>query len=340
MRNTLLSVWAALCLTAWAEAAPLTTLPPDGLKPVAKQAMRSAVKVLIVKSDSSPRPATMLMDDDPDAVGSGVVFRSTAAADEKDAEVLILTNNHVVAGAKKIGVRLVDRREFVAELIGTDPITEVAILRIRVPKDKAPPPMPLRKTDIEVGDWALSIGSPLNQSFSFTAGWVSAIGRRPGIGTGLEDYIQHQAPINSGNSGGPLFDIDGNLVGLNTAILGGRGNIGIAFAIPADLAVEMADRMLANDGKVWHGFVGLKIDDGPDGVVVLRTMPRPGTQQPFKQGDVITAFNGEKVTGARQCRRLVDRAKSGESVRATVSRAGQSVELQVLMDDLAKYIGD
>lgn len=315
------------------------TASADEFVEITDQALLSAVKVMITKPHARPKISNPFVTTTPgpDSIGSGVVYKTGQRKEDGKVECLILTNHHVIKGAKTITVRFRNRLEYPAEVAGTDPITEVAVIRIHVPNEKAPPSIKIRKTALRIAEKVLAIGSPLDQPFSVSQGIVSALGRRPAIGTGYEDYIQTDAAVNPGNSGGPLIDArGGNLIGLNTAILGNT-NLGIAFAIPADLAVEMAERMLSNKGRSWHGFVGLQIDDTADGVKVLKAMPRRDDQQPFKVNDILIGINGQKVTDARACRRFFDRCKPGNKVKVQINRKDKPVQLEVMIDDFEKH---
>ena len=170
----------------------------------------------------------------------------------------ILTNNHVVEDAEKITVTLLGGRELQAKLIGTDPSTEVAVIKIDANDLHA---LEMADSDtLEVGEWVLAIGNPFGLSHTVTAGIVSAKGRS-GLGLSTyEDFIQTDAAINPGNSGGPLVDLDGKVVGINTAIVGSSGNIGIGLAIPINMAKNVYDQ-LVQKGKVVRGFLGLLPQD-------------------------------------------------------------------------------
>jgi len=275
----------------------------------------------------------------PDATGSGAII---------EADGLILTNNHVVSRARKIVVRLADGREFPATLVGTDPITEVALLRIRA---TGLVPFPIGDSDaVRVGQWVIAIGSPFGQESTVTAGIISAVGRRPRI-TYFEDYLQTDAAINPGNSGGPLLDLDGNLIGINTAILSRTGGYqGIGFAIPSRLAREIAGRFLTAGGA-WHGFLGVEVvENSPDlakqfdlgtekGIVIT------GVQRGFAAdragiapGDVAQSLDGEDLAGPKDLRRRIDRIKPGETATLGIVRKGEARTVRVTIGDYARYL--
>jgi serine protease Do len=245
----------------------------------------------------------------------------------------ILTNNHVVEDAEKITVTLMDGRELQAKLIGTDPSTEVAVIKIDANDLHA---LELANSDtIEVGEWVIAIGNPFGLSHTVTAGIVSAKGRS-GLGLSTyEDFIQTDAAINPGNSGGPLVDLDGKVVGINTAIVGSSGNIGIGLAIPINMAKSIYDQ-LVQKGKVVRGFLGVTIQDiTPDlaesfklkdtkGVIIPDVSPDSAAARAgLKAGDIITAFDGQPVEKAAEFQRRVAMKKPGSEVEIIVLRDGK-----------------
>jgi S1-C subfamily serine protease len=197
------------------------------------------------------------------AAGSGVIIDGEQA--------LVITNNHVVKNAERIGVALSDRRRVEAKLVGTDPATDIALLRIAAPKLAA---LPLGDSDaLEIGDYVVAIGNPFGLGQTATMGIVSALGRT-GLGIkGYEDFIQTDAAVNPGNSGGALVDVQGKLIGINAAIVGpSGGNVGIGFAIPINMAREVADQ-LARFGEVARGQLGVAIEDHPAAMPVAMQSP-------------------------------------------------------------------
>jgi len=255
----------------------------------------------------------------------------------------ILTNNHVVEDADKIMVTLMDGRELQAKLVGTDPSTEVAVIKIDANDLHA---LELADSDtIEVGEWVIAIGNPFGLSHTVTVGIVSAKGRN-GLGLSTyEDFIQTDAAINPGNSGGPLIDLDGKVVGINTAIVGSSGNIGIGLAIPINMAKSIYDQ-LVQKGKVVRGFLGVTIQDiTPDlaesfklkdtkGVIVPDVSPDSAAAKAgLKAGDIITAFDDKPVEKAAEFQRRVAMKKPGSEVEITVLRDDKKQTLTAKLEE-------
>jgi len=251
----------------------------------------------------------------------------------------ILTNNHVVADADTIKVKLVDEREFEAKVIGTDPESEVAVIKIDA--NQLPTIELAASNTLEVGEWVLAIGNPFGLSHTVTAGIVSAKGRS-GVGlTTYEDFIQTDAAINPGNSGGPLINLDGKVVGINTAIIGANGNIGIGFAVPIDMAKAVYEDLIEG-GAVIRGFLGVIPSDLTEAMadyfglkeakgVILNevTEDSAADKAGLKQGDIIIEFDGKPVKEANKFRKQVAMLKPGTKVKAIVLRDGRKKELTI-----------
>ena len=263
-------------------------------------------------------------------LGSGVIVT-------KDG--YILTNNHVVDGADEVKVALQDGREFTAKVIGKDPKTDVAVVKVDAPDL---PFLAMADSDkIEVGDLVLAVGNPFGIGQTVTMGMVSAVGRAS-MGLDYEDFIQTDAAINPGNSGGALVDVEGRLLGINTAILSrSGGNHGIGFAIPTSLAREVMEH-LVNDGKVTRGYLGVYIQDitpalarqfnlkENQGALISEVAPRsPAEKGGLESGDVVLAFNGKPVMDSRHFKLAVARVKPGESAPIKVLRDGSAKSLKV-----------
>jgi Do/DeqQ family serine protease len=268
------------------------------------------------------------------AAGSGVII---------DAERgLVLTNNHVVKNAETIGVALSDGRRVEAKLIGTDPPTDIALLRIATRNLVA---LPLGNSDaLEIGDYVVAIGNPFGLGQTATMGIVSALGRT-GLGIeGYEDFIQTDAAVNPGNSGGALVDVEGKLIGINAAIVGASGgNVGIGFAIPVNMAREVADQ-LARFGKVARGQLGVIIADHPaampvaaqaqtpPGAMVTSISPgSPAEKAGIRSGDVIVAIDGKSIFSAAQLRTRIGLMRVGAPVEITLLRDGSPVKANAVI---------
>lgn len=258
----------------------------------------------------------------------------------------ILTNNHVVGKADKIIVRLDDGREFKAKVIGTDPSSDVALIKIKDPEKL--PFLPLGDSDaLEVGEWVMAIGNPFGLSHTVTVGVVSAKGRSSVGIANYENFIQTDAAINPGNSGGPLINMEGQVVGINTAILSRSGGyMGIGFAIPINM-VKIIKKQLLKKGEVTRGYLGVVIQDlTPDlresfhladtgGVLVADVSPdSPADKAGMKPGDVILAYNGKKVSDVGMLRNMVALTAPGTKVDITVMREGDRKELRVTIGNL------
>jgi serine protease Do len=264
------------------------------------------------------------------ALGSGVVV---------DKSGLILTNNHVVEKAAEIKVKFDTGNEYTAKVLGRDPKTDLALIKVKADGD-FPNPVALGDSDaIRVGDWVMAVGNPFGLGQTVTVGVISAKGRVIGAGP-YDDFLQTDAAINPGNSGGPLFDMEGRVVGINTAIIA-QGQ-GIGFAIPISLAKELLPQL--ETGKVVRGWLGLTIQDlNPElaksfdlkdikGVLVSGVIPDgPAQKAGLMEGDVITAFNGKPVTSGHMLSRMAAATTPNTKVTLDIVRANQSKSAQVVL---------
>jgi serine protease Do len=257
------------------------------------------------------------------------------------ADGYIVTNNHVVENAETITVRTTDKRVLKARLIGRDPATDLAVIKV----DGGDHPFVTFEDSAKprVGDWVVAIGNPFGLGGTATAGIVSALGRENVADSSLIDYMQIDAPINRGNSGGPTFDVYGRVVGVNTAIYTpSGGSVGIGFDIPADVASSITRQLIAN-GKVRHGYIGatiqgispdmaaslgLKTTDGA--IVSALTSGGPAERSGLRIGDVVLAVNGKTVTSASDLTRQVAFSHPNDTLRLTLLRDDrrQEIELQ------------
>jgi serine protease Do len=256
-----------------------------------------------------------------------------------DADGYILTNNHVIENAGMIMVKLADEKEYEAKVVGRDPRTDLALIKINARGDL--PVAPLGDSDsLQVGEWVIAIGNPFGLGQTVTAGIVSAKGRVIGQGP-YDDFIQTDAAINPGNSGGPLFDTRGEVVGINTAIFSqAGGNIGIGFAVPVNLAKSLLPQLKAK-GRVSRGWLGVSIGPVTDeaveelklkdkkGALVMEVVERsPADRAGLQEGDVIVAFDGKDVARATDLPRLVGTTPSGKEVMLRVFREGRALDLK------------
>ena len=254
-----------------------------------------------------------------------------------DKDGYIVTNNHVVDGADTIKVILKDESEYPAKVIGRDPVTDIALIKIEANGNL--PTVNLGSSDnLKVGEWVTAIGSPFGLQYTVTAGIVSAKGRAIGSGP-YDDFIQTDASINPGNSGGPLINMKGEVVGINTMII--AGGQGIGFAIPIDMAKGIV-KQLKTSGEVTRGWLGVTIQDlkgdladyyglkGKSGVLVASVVPGdPADKAGIKPKDVITDVNGQAVNTSRDLTSLAANLGVGENAKVTILRNGKSQTLEV-----------
>jgi serine protease Do len=271
-------------------------------------------------------------------MGSGVIVRPDG---------YILTNNHVVADADELTVELFDGRTLPGSIVGTDPQTDLAVIKIDLPGLRA---ATLGNSDeIQVGDWVLAIGSPFGLDQTVTAGIISGKNRVQDIiddGNGFEDFLQTDAAVNPGNSGGPLVNLRGELIGINTAILSRSGaNVGISFAIPVSLARPVLNSIIES-GEVHRGFLGAQVVDvDPDtakdydlavnsgGLIASILEDQPAASAGLQPGDVVTKLDGRPCTGGTQLRNYVASRLPGAVVVMDVNRGGQPFQIRVTLGE-------
>lgn len=275
------------------------------------------------------------------ALGSGVIISS---------EGYIITNNHVVQNADTIKVELYDGSNQSAKFIGTDPNTDLAVIKIDPTSD-----MKYAKfgnsDEIQVGEWVVAIGSPRGFDWTVTAGIISGKHRRD-IGslgpTGYEDFIQTDASINPGNSGGPLINLNGEVIGINSLIVSAsRGSEGLGFSIPSNMVKTISESLIKH-GKVVRGYLGvniqsitpeliqgLKLERNFKGVIITNILPdSPASKAGFEQGDIIILYDGNKTESSEQLRNFVAATRPGRLVKVKVLRDNDEVEISVKLGDL------
>ena len=269
------------------------------------------------------------------ALGSGFII------DEKG---VVITNNHVIQDADDIIVRVNGDQEFKAKVLGADPLMDIAVLQLET--DKKFVPVSFGNSDkARIGDWVIAIGNPFGLGGTVTAGIISARNRSIGLSR-YEDFIQTDASINSGNSGGPLFDMDGNVIGINTAILGRNGSIGIGFSIPSNSA-QIVINQLIEFGETKRGWLGVRIQDvtkeiaevekldKPRGALVASVAENsPSEKAGIKDGDIILEFNGKKINQMKELPAIVAKTEVGKNVEVKIWRDKKEIVKNVILGRL------
>ena len=269
------------------------------------------------------------------ALGSGFII---------DKDGTVVTNNHVIQDAEDIIVRVNGDQEFKAKIIGADPLSDIAVLKLET--DQKFVPVSFGDSDkARIGDWVIAIGNPFGLGGTVTSGIISARNRSIGL-TRYEDYIQTDASINSGNSGGPLFDMDGNVIGINTAILGRSGSIGIGFSIPSNSARRVIDQLI-EFGETKRGWLGVRIQDvtqeiadvekldKPRGALVASVADNsPSDKAGVKAGDIILEFNGEKINEMKELPMIVARTEVGKRVDVKIWRNKREIIKKITLGRL------
>jgi serine protease Do len=272
-------------------------------------------------------------------IGEGSGFFITAAG-------YAVTNNHVVDDAKTVRVTTDDGTIYTAKVVGTDPKTDLAVIKVDASKEF--PHVQFTEHPPRVGQWVIAVGNPFGLGGTVTAGIVSARGRNIG-GSPYDDYLQIDAPINRGNSGGPTFDMNGNVVGVNTAIFSpSGGSVGIGFDIPADTAKMVVDQLMEK-GYVTRGWMGVEVQPVTPEIAeglgmkkaggALVDEPQPGSpadKAGIKAGDVITELNGEPIKDARALAQKIAGDKPGGSVQLTIVREGKSKKLELTLAEMPR----
>ncbi len=271
-------------------------------------------------------------------LGSGMIM---------DAKGYILTNNHVVAGANKIQVFLADGRQYPGKVVGTDPKTDLAVVKIKT--DEKLPHITFGDSDeLKVGNWVVAIGAPRGLDQTVTQGIISAKHRRGILNpSSYQDYLQTDAAINPGNSGGPLLNLQGKVIGINSAIISESGGFeGIGFAIPSNIAIHIADELIKN-GKVVRGWLGVSIRDltpalqasmklniSKGALIVEVVKGSPADKAGLQKNDVVTAYQGKEIRNASVLQNQVANTSIGQEITLTVSRNGKSRNFKVKIGNL------
>jgi S1-C subfamily serine protease len=313
-----------------AQAPPSEAVPGGGMRSLAP--ILKKITPAVVSIETKPRPVASARNRRPDTarlgnIGSGVVYDAKRG--------LIVTNNHVIENSDDMTVTLTDGRSFKAKRVGGDPDFDLAV--VSVPTDSLPAIAFGDSRQLEVGDFVLAIGYPANMGQSVTSGIVSGL-HRTNVGLEqFENFIQTDAAIYPGNSGGALVDLQGGLVGINTAYIGATAaNPGMGFAIPVNMARIIADQIV-EFGDIRRGSIGITIDDPPapaSGAVIVKVTPgSPGARAGLKAGDVVTDIGNRPVNNGGFLRNRLALFRVGEVADLTVMRDGKPQKIQVTVGD-------
>ena len=249
-----------------------------------------------------------------------------------DGAGIIVTNNHVVGNADKILVSFTDGSELPARIVGTDELTDIAVIKVDAGHTLAAVPWGDSRV-VQVGDWVLAAGNPFGLGGSVTAGIVSARGRDIGAGP-FDDFFQLDAPINPGNSGGPSFNMAGQVIALNTAIVSPTGgSVGIGFAIPSEIASKVVDELMSR-GHVERGWLGVELDTAhrrPGAAIAAVNRGGPAARGGLRAGDLVVGINGEPVQSTRELIRDVSSVNPGATAMLRVRRGSQNVDVSVVV---------
>ncbi|MBV9247885.1 MAG: trypsin-like peptidase domain-containing protein [Acetobacteraceae bacterium] len=312
---------------------------PDSFAPLVKHVLPSVVNIAVTETVTGGDVSAQLPPELRDTP-LGREFRRRFGGNRReqmmgagsgfviDSSGIIVTNNHVVGHADRIAVSLVSGQQLPARVLGTDELTDVAVIKVNAP-GALPSVSWGDSRQVEVGDWILAAGNPFGLGGSVTAGIVSALGRDLGAGP-FDNFLQLDAPINPGNSGGPIFNMDGQVVGVSTAILSPTGSsVGIGFAIPSEIVSRIVAQLLER-GRIDRGWLGVSIEDAREGAVIAAVdRSGPAIRAGLRPGDQIVAVNGEHIESSRNLIRSIAATPPGSSVRLTVRRQGREIDIPV-----------
>ena len=269
------------------------------------------------------------------ALGSGFII---------DENGTVITNNHVIKGADDVFVKVNGKKDYKAKIIGADPLSDIAVLKIET-GDKFKPVKFGNSDDSRIGDWVIAIGNPFGLGGTVTSGIISARNRSIGLSR-YEDYIQTDASINQGNSGGPLFNLSGDVIGINTAILGQSGSIGIGFAIPSNSAQKVIDQLI-KFGETKRGWLGvriqivdkdiaesLKLDRARGALVASVAKGSPSEKGGIKDGDVILEFDGKLINEMKELPKIVAETEVGKKVKVKLWRNQKELTKEIILGRL------
>lgn len=329
----------AVVLLLVAAAPALGREGPDSFAPVVKRVLPAVVNIAVVETVNRDDATTVLPPELRDTplgrefrrrfgnrteqmlgAGSGFII---------DPSGLIVTNNHVVGHADRIAVGLTDGRRLPAKLVGSDDLTDIAVIKVTAPAS-LPHVTWGDSRRVEVGDWIVAAGNPFGLGGSVTAGIVSAEGRDLGSGP-FDNFLQLDAPINPGNSGGPIFNLDGQVVGVSTAIVSpSGGSVGIGFAVPSEIVRGIVAELVQH-GRIDRGWLGIGLEDVSKAGVIVASVDRngPALRAGVRAGDLVLAVNGERVDSSRGLIRTVAALSPGQQVNLTVRRQGREMALPI-----------
>jgi putative serine protease PepD len=289
---------------------------------------RSAASVVEITVSGAAQPSPMGGGgQQQQAQGSGFVY---------DTDGHVITNQHVVEGADSVSVQFSNGNSYKATVVGSDPSTDVAVLKVDAPQSLLKPLALGDSASVEVGAGVIAIGSPFGLEQTVTTGIVSALHRQIDSPNNfaIDDAIQTDAAINHGNSGGPLLDMSGKVIGVNSQIESDSGgNDGVGFAVPSNTVKKIANALIAN-GSVEHAYLGVATDDTANGTGAKIAEVRTGTPAAaggLRKGDVVTKIDATAVTSSDELRRLIDSKSPGQKVTLTVLRSGTSTSVQVTL---------
>ncbi len=347
-RDTLRAAGLAVLLSLAAAPAAMAQWMPRSFAPLVRRVLPAVVNIAVTEAGGSSGDIARLLPPElrgtPFAqqflrrFGKSAEVRAAASGFIIDPSGVIVTNNHVIAGASRILVSLSDHRALRARVIGADSLTDVAVLKVDA-GERLPFVRFGDSTGVEVGDWVLACGNPFGLGGSVTAGIVSAEGRNIGEGP-FDRFLQIDAPLNPGNSGGPLFNLDGTVIGMNTAIVAPTGgSVGIGFAIPSNALVPIVSQ-LERSGYIRRGWLGVAIESLPadngrdEGVIVTSvTAGGPAAMGGIQPGDVLLAVNGTPVPSSLDLVRTVAALAPGSRARVTLNRNGARMALSVTVGE-------
>lgn len=337
-RVLLLSVFMFCPATAFAQLG-LFYGAPHSLAPLVKMVAPSVVGITVTETSGASASTLAPLQGGKstlpltEAAGSGFIVASDG---------MIVTNDHVIAGASQIVVTLDNGHKFIAHLVGADDLTDIAVIKINVPFPLKPAHW-ADSSKVQIGDWVLAAGNPFALGNSFTLGIVSAEGRDIGEGP-FNHFLQLDAPINPGNSGGPSFNMAGGVIGINSAIVSpSGGSVGIGFAIPSNSAVPVVDQLI-KDGAVTRGWLGVSVADLPNGapgaLITGLQAGGPADKIGLMQSDVILTVDGETVEGAEGLTRIIASTPPGRRVVLGIEQNAHILHLLVVIGRRPTQIGE